>query len=191
MSCGGKPVDLTATEFRLLHFLATHQGRVFSRNELIDQVLGRDIEVLDRTVDVHVMSLRRKLGTCGDWWKPSAVLATAYALTKSADGCAPAIKPGLRFKMCFCQKWISPSIREFDNGVWSASTSESGIHEVELCRKSRVGNCAATHSSPAGDSPPEFPKTPSFFSTGNCLCFHSSAGFWRRRWMNKIPCSSG
>ncbi len=66
VACAGDPIDLTATEFRLLHFLATNQGRVFSRNELIDQVLGRDIEVLDRTVDVHIMSLRKKLGPCGD-----------------------------------------------------------------------------------------------------------------------------
>ncbi len=65
VACAGNQIDLTATEFRLLHFLATNQGRVFSRNELIDQVLGRDIEVLDRTVDVHVMSLRKKLGPCG------------------------------------------------------------------------------------------------------------------------------
>lgn len=63
--CGDEPVELTATEFRLLHFLASRPGRVFSRNELIDGVLGRDVEVLDRTVDVHVMALRRKLGKLG------------------------------------------------------------------------------------------------------------------------------
>ena len=66
VACGGKAVELTATEFRLLHFLAARPGRVFSRSELIDNVLGRDIEVLDRTMDVHVMSLRRKLGRFGN-----------------------------------------------------------------------------------------------------------------------------
>lgn len=66
VTCGDRMLDLTATEFRLLYFLATHPGRVFSRNELIDHVLGRDIEVLDRTVDVHVMALRRKLGDSGN-----------------------------------------------------------------------------------------------------------------------------
>lgn len=66
VTCGDRQIDLTATEFRLVHFLALNEGRVFSRGELIDQVLGRDIEVLDRTVDVHIMSLRRKLGDCGD-----------------------------------------------------------------------------------------------------------------------------
>jgi two-component system phosphate regulon response regulator PhoB len=62
---GGKPVELTATEFRMLHFLASHPGRVFSRSELIDHVLGRDVEVIDRTVDVHVMAVRKKLGKHG------------------------------------------------------------------------------------------------------------------------------
>jgi two-component system alkaline phosphatase synthesis response regulator PhoP len=63
--CGDKPVVLTATEFRLLHFLAAHPGRVFSRSELIDHAIGREVEVLDRTIDVHIMALRRKLGACG------------------------------------------------------------------------------------------------------------------------------
>jgi two-component system alkaline phosphatase synthesis response regulator PhoP len=67
VTCDGEPVALTATEFRLLHFLAGRPGRVFSRAEIIDGALGRDVVVLDRTVDVHVMSLRRKLESCGDW----------------------------------------------------------------------------------------------------------------------------
>jgi len=66
VTCGGQPVELTATEFRLLHFLASHPGRVFSRGELIDHVLGRDVEVIDRTVDVHVMAVRKKLGKHGE-----------------------------------------------------------------------------------------------------------------------------
>jgi two-component system alkaline phosphatase synthesis response regulator PhoP len=65
VTCEGKPVELTATEFRMLHFLASHPGRVFSRGELIDHVLGRDVEVIDRTVDVHIMAVRKKLGKHG------------------------------------------------------------------------------------------------------------------------------
>jgi DNA-binding response OmpR family regulator len=65
--CGDKSVTLTATEFRLLQFLAARPGRVFSRGEIIDAALGKDVAVLDRTIDVHVMSLRRKLGRCGKW----------------------------------------------------------------------------------------------------------------------------
>jgi len=66
VACGERAVNLTATEFRLLQFLAARPGRVFSRAELIDGALGRDVSVLDRTIDVHIMALRRKLGDCGD-----------------------------------------------------------------------------------------------------------------------------
>ncbi len=66
-TCRKAQLVLTATEFRLLHFLASHPGRVFTRNELIDNVLGSDVAVLERTVDVHIMSLRRKLGEMGGW----------------------------------------------------------------------------------------------------------------------------
>jgi two-component system phosphate regulon response regulator PhoB len=67
VSCGDDTVELTATEFRLLHLLAARPGRVFSRSELIDGALGRDVAVLDRTIDVHVVALRKKLGKCGGW----------------------------------------------------------------------------------------------------------------------------
>jgi DNA-binding response OmpR family regulator len=67
VSCEGNPVPLTASEFRLLHFLATRPGQVFSRSELIDGALGREISVVDRTIDVHVTGLRRKLGNFGEW----------------------------------------------------------------------------------------------------------------------------
>jgi two-component system phosphate regulon response regulator PhoB len=67
VKCGDDAVALTATEFRLLQFLAAHAGRVFSRSELIDHALGQDVEVLDRTIDVHVMALRKKLGRHGDY----------------------------------------------------------------------------------------------------------------------------
>jgi two-component system, OmpR family, alkaline phosphatase synthesis response regulator PhoP len=64
---GNKGIDLTATEYRLLQFLVMHPGFVYSRSALIDGALGRDITVLERTVDVHIMSLRKKLGKCGEW----------------------------------------------------------------------------------------------------------------------------
>jgi two-component system, OmpR family, alkaline phosphatase synthesis response regulator PhoP len=67
ISCAGEAIALTATEFRLLQFFSTHPGRVFSRAELIDGVLGRDVAVEDRTIDVHITGLRRKLGNCGEW----------------------------------------------------------------------------------------------------------------------------
>jgi phosphate regulon transcriptional regulator PhoB len=67
VNCDGIPISLTATEFRLLEFMAHHPGRVFSRAELIDGVLGHEISVMDRTIDVHVTGLRKKLGKCAGW----------------------------------------------------------------------------------------------------------------------------
>jgi DNA-binding response OmpR family regulator len=58
----GRPVRLTAKEFGLLEVLAGTPHRVFTRAELIDRAFGFDHEVLERTVDAHVMNLRRKLG---------------------------------------------------------------------------------------------------------------------------------
>ncbi len=63
--CGGRVAELTATEFRLLKCLVSRPGRVFSRTELIDGASDRDAAVLDRTIDVHILALRRKLGECG------------------------------------------------------------------------------------------------------------------------------
>ncbi len=59
---GDKNVALTMTEFRLLEYLAMRPGRVFTRNQLMSGVLGEDSMVVDRTIDVHVASLRKKLG---------------------------------------------------------------------------------------------------------------------------------
>jgi DNA-binding response OmpR family regulator len=67
VSCQNKAISLTASEFRLLHFLATRPGQVFSRSELIDGALGREVTVVDRTIDVHITGLRKKLGNCGEW----------------------------------------------------------------------------------------------------------------------------
>jgi two-component system, OmpR family, alkaline phosphatase synthesis response regulator PhoP len=64
--CGSASIILTASEFRLLHFIASHPGHVFSRSELIDGALGREVTVVDRTIDVHITGLRKKLGDCGE-----------------------------------------------------------------------------------------------------------------------------
>lgn len=57
----GEPVHLTPTEFKLLETLAREPGRAFSRLELLDRVFGFDYEGLERTVDVHMMNLRKKI----------------------------------------------------------------------------------------------------------------------------------
>jgi DNA-binding response OmpR family regulator len=57
----GEPADLTPTEFRLLEVLAQEPGRAFTRAELLDSVLGYDFEGFERTIDVHVKNLRKKI----------------------------------------------------------------------------------------------------------------------------------
>jgi len=62
----GRLVQLTRSEFRLLDTLIRHAGRVFDRTELIDSALGEDTMVMERTIDVHIRALRRKLGDRAD-----------------------------------------------------------------------------------------------------------------------------
>jgi DNA-binding response OmpR family regulator len=57
----GQPVALTPTEFRLLEALAKSPGRVFTRDELLARAFGPDFDGLDRTIDVHITNLRRKI----------------------------------------------------------------------------------------------------------------------------------
>lgn len=60
-------VDLTATEFRVLHFLVRRPGWVFTRYQIVDAVHGYDYPVTDRSVDVQVVGLRKKLGSAGHY----------------------------------------------------------------------------------------------------------------------------
>jgi DNA-binding response OmpR family regulator len=62
-----EPLKLTMTEFKLLRHLVQNAGRAFSRNELLDAVIAPDTIVVDRNVDVHVATLRKKLGDHGDY----------------------------------------------------------------------------------------------------------------------------
>ena len=62
-SAGGKEIRLTPTEFRILALLMRQPGRTFSRDEIIDRVLGQDFDGFDRTVDAHISSARRKLSS--------------------------------------------------------------------------------------------------------------------------------
>lgn len=58
----GEDVPFTKTEFELLHLLLSERGRVFSREQLIERVWPKDVLVLDRTVDVNITRLRKKIG---------------------------------------------------------------------------------------------------------------------------------
>jgi DNA-binding response OmpR family regulator len=73
----GTPLDLTSTEFNLLEVLARNAGRPVSKNDLSEQGLGRPLARFDRNIDVHLSSLRHKLGTLSDG---RSCLQTVYRL---------------------------------------------------------------------------------------------------------------
>ncbi|MBS0209986.1 MAG: response regulator [Planctomycetes bacterium] len=63
----GEPLQLTYTEFRLLHFLALKPGWAYTRSQIVDAVRGEDYPVTERAVDVQVTGLRKKLGEYGQY----------------------------------------------------------------------------------------------------------------------------
>ena len=79
----GQPISLTATEMRLLHFLAAHPGRVFARDQLLSRVIGDQAVVIDRNIDVHVGSIRRKLGPYRDFIE--TVRGVGYRFRETPD----------------------------------------------------------------------------------------------------------
>lgn len=64
-TCEEENLDLTLSEFKLLSFLARKKGRVFTRDQLLDAIVGADVFVTARNIDVHIASLRKKLGKAG------------------------------------------------------------------------------------------------------------------------------
>ncbi len=68
-SYGGNEQDLelTSKEFKILYFLMRHEGVIFPRNKLVQEIWGEGVHVLERTVDSHISSLRRKLGSAGKY----------------------------------------------------------------------------------------------------------------------------
>ncbi len=63
----GAPVDLTYTEFQVLYYLAKRPGWVLTRSQIVDAVRGNDYPVTDRSVDVQIVGLRKKLGDFGNY----------------------------------------------------------------------------------------------------------------------------
>lgn len=64
--CGSEVIHLTPSEFKILATMGSHQGRVLTRDQLIEKVQGEGISVTGRTIDTHVFGLRKKLGECAD-----------------------------------------------------------------------------------------------------------------------------
>jgi two-component system, OmpR family, phosphate regulon response regulator PhoB len=81
----GQPIHLGPTEFRLLRFLMERPGRVYSREQLLDAVWGRDIYVEARTVDVHIRRLRKAMNGPGDVDLIRTVRSAGYALDEMAQ----------------------------------------------------------------------------------------------------------
>ncbi len=81
---GGRAVQLGPTEYRLLEFFLRHPRRVFTREELLDGVWGRDIHVELRTVDVHIRRLRKSINGEGELDVVRTVRAAGYALDTEA-----------------------------------------------------------------------------------------------------------
>ena len=81
----GDPVRFTATEFRLLHFLARRPGRVWTRDELLRRVLGDDVIRVDRNIDVHIRSIRKKLGAHRDLIETVRGVGYRFADTETAS----------------------------------------------------------------------------------------------------------
>lgn len=67
VSAGDNNLDLTYSEFQILQFLAARPGWVFTRSQIVDAVRGDNYPVTDRSVDVQIAGLRKKLGPCGDY----------------------------------------------------------------------------------------------------------------------------
>jgi len=80
VSRAGRPLHLGPTEYRLLEFLMQHPGRVFSREQVLDAVWGRDIHVELRTVDVHIRRLRKAVNGPGEEDVIRTVRSAGYAL---------------------------------------------------------------------------------------------------------------
>jgi two-component system phosphate regulon response regulator PhoB len=80
----GKVVSLTPTEFDILYQLASNPERAISRRELLDRGTDGDDATVDRTVDVHILSIRRKLGSHA--WLVSTVWGVGYRLGSGPDG---------------------------------------------------------------------------------------------------------
>jgi two-component system response regulator CpxR len=64
VTCSNTPVDLTSVEFNVLELLLRNAGNVVTREQIAEVALGRPLNIFDRSVDVHVSRLRKKLGAC-------------------------------------------------------------------------------------------------------------------------------
>jgi two-component system alkaline phosphatase synthesis response regulator PhoP len=67
VKCCGKKIILTKTEFELLYILVSQPNKVYRRDELLNRLVGSDVVVTDRVIDVHIRKIREKLDSCGHY----------------------------------------------------------------------------------------------------------------------------
>jgi two-component system phosphate regulon response regulator PhoB len=85
VSVGGKPVRVGLAEFKLLQFLIGHPERVFTRSQLLDRVWGDHVFIEERTVDVHVLRLRKALAAAGAQHLVQTVRGLGYRLSTRTE----------------------------------------------------------------------------------------------------------
>jgi two-component system phosphate regulon response regulator PhoB len=78
-----KPLEMGPTEFKLLHFFMTHTERVYSREQLLDNVWGTNVYVEDRTVDVHIRRLRKAISEFGHDYMIQTVRGSGYRFSSN------------------------------------------------------------------------------------------------------------
>lgn len=85
LTCRDQPIRIAPTEFRMLHFFMGHPERVFTRNQLLDRVWGRDVYIEERTVDVHIRRLRKALAGHGFDRFVQTVHGTGYRFSRHPE----------------------------------------------------------------------------------------------------------
>jgi two-component system, OmpR family, phosphate regulon response regulator PhoB len=85
ISVGGTPVKMGLTEFKLLNYLVSHPDRVFSRTQLLDSVWGDHVFIEERTVDVHVLRLRKALAAVDAHHLLQTVRGLGYRLSTRSE----------------------------------------------------------------------------------------------------------
>ncbi len=78
VECAGTAIEMTATEFLILHLLMINQGQIVSKQDICEKVLGRKLVAFDRSIDMHLSNIRRKLMSCSDKEKIKTIRGTGY-----------------------------------------------------------------------------------------------------------------
>lgn len=76
--CDDQPVEFTATEFAILHLMMINQGQIVSKDDISEKVLGRKLMAFDRSIDMHLSNIRKKLARCDEQERIKTIRGTGY-----------------------------------------------------------------------------------------------------------------